>query len=341
MTLAPDISVIIVTYNQALTIERAVRSVLAQDVDSVASMEIVLADDCSTDGTSDVCRRLAERHAGVVRYVRNDSNLGLTKNYYQALARCRGRYVADCAGDDFWTDPTRLLRQYELMERNPDVTICHTGWQYYHEDTGAVSPSDPDGLRAQFCPPMTDGRLLLPHIVGHTAGCIVHLCTALYRRDTLVGRYGLGAFFSAYDSFACEDLQIVACLAAVGRVAYLPEVTLSYSVGHDSVSAPDCPARVYRFHSSVYRLTQLLEKRFGIDPSYTERYYGQTRRYLALQMYLSGDAALRRDFTAGEWSGTLDVKSRLAVALSEWRPVWMLSLFIRKLLKCLSWKPRA
>ncbi len=60
MTMRPEVSVITVTYNQALTIARTLDSILAQECDF--DYEIVIGEDCSTDDTLDICRRYAAAH---------------------------------------------------------------------------------------------------------------------------------------------------------------------------------------------------------------------------------------------------------------------------------------
>ena len=177
------ISVIITTYNQESTIARTLDSVLAQRCQW--PIEIVLGEDCSTDGTRDICRQYAEKHADTIRLFANERNKGVIDNYFDCLLQCKGKYIADCAGDDFWTDEHKLQKQLEVMEAHPEVTIAHTEWLYYDETTNATTTPPP----AVFTRPLTDGKLMLPAIITQTNRPVVHLCTSLYRAETILKAY--------------------------------------------------------------------------------------------------------------------------------------------------------
>lgn len=264
-----DISVIVLCYNQAASLARALDSVLEQQFDG--SMEIVVADDCSTDGTLAVARDYEQRYPEVVRVLDRSHNLGLRANYFDALDQCRGRYIADCAGDDFWVDPLKLQKQFEVMERHPEVTLVHTEWRM----------SDPDGShprpRAAFAAPDN----LVEALLRHDRSAMIHLSTALYRK----------AAFDAVDAVAphlfrdprnrCEDLPIVVALAATGKVVWMPEVTLNYCVGHTSVSNPPTPRSILRQYSANLYQTWRLAAYFGVPQRKLLPYYLRTLRYLA------------------------------------------------------------
>jgi glucosyltransferase len=100
------ISVIVATYNQEDTIARTLDSVLMQQCH--VPIEIILGEDCSTDGTLAVCQRYADEHPDVIRLIANKQNKGLVDNYFDCMLAAQGKYIADCAGDDFWTDPLKL-----------------------------------------------------------------------------------------------------------------------------------------------------------------------------------------------------------------------------------------
>ena len=100
------ISVVVVTYNQAATIGRTLDSILMQQCH--VPFEIVIGEDCSTDDTRAICQNYAEKHPDIIRLICNERNKGIVDNYYDCLLTCRGKYIADCAGDDFWIDTQKL-----------------------------------------------------------------------------------------------------------------------------------------------------------------------------------------------------------------------------------------
>ena len=107
-TSPPLISVCMTTYNHAPYLRQAVESVLSQQTSF--DFELVLGEDCSTDLTAEICREYAAKYPGRVRLVTGDRNVGWRANYRRTFDACRGKYVAYCDGDDWWTDPCKLQR---------------------------------------------------------------------------------------------------------------------------------------------------------------------------------------------------------------------------------------
>ncbi len=97
---SPLVSIQIVTYNQQQYIARAIQSALAQ---TYSPLEVVVADDASTDGTTAVVQELNDPR---LRYIKNEVNIGRVANYRKALYECvSGAYVVNLDGDDYFTDP--------------------------------------------------------------------------------------------------------------------------------------------------------------------------------------------------------------------------------------------
>ena len=118
----PLVSVVMITYNHELFIREALESVLTQQADF--PIEVIVADDASTDRTADIVAELAEAHPAAVRPVLRTANIGIHANLVDALDRTQGTYVALCEGDDYWTDPLKLSRQVAFMEANPSTALC-------------------------------------------------------------------------------------------------------------------------------------------------------------------------------------------------------------------------
>ncbi len=110
------------TYNHERYLAEAIESVLAQRVRF--TFELVLGEDHSTDGTLEVARAYAARHADTIVLLAHPRNLGIWDNDQAILSRCRGKYIAWLEGDDLWSDPNKLQRQVELLEANPSASAC-------------------------------------------------------------------------------------------------------------------------------------------------------------------------------------------------------------------------
>lgn len=120
----PEVSVCCATFNHGAYIGEALESILRQK--APFSFEILVHDDASTDGTRDVVENYAGRYPGVVVPVLQDQNQYssmpvIVPRFLFPLVR--GRYVAFCEGDDFWTDDGKLARQHAAMEANPGISL--------------------------------------------------------------------------------------------------------------------------------------------------------------------------------------------------------------------------
>jgi glycosyltransferase involved in cell wall biosynthesis len=118
----PKVSVIVPIYNQAPFIRETVDSVLDQDY---PSLELVLSDDGSTDGTSDILREYAQREPERVKVEASEENTGIAGAFNRALDAHTGDYIAWLGGDDVML-PGKLSRQVAILESRPDaIGCCH------------------------------------------------------------------------------------------------------------------------------------------------------------------------------------------------------------------------
>lgn len=126
---SPLVTIIIPTYNQAAYLEDAVRSALRQDY---AKLEVIVADDCSSDSTSEVVKKFAGDRR--LRYYRNKTNLGKTANYRRSLYElANGEWVLNLDGDDYLTDENYISVAMKQISRYQNVVLFTAGvksvWQ--------------------------------------------------------------------------------------------------------------------------------------------------------------------------------------------------------------------
>lgn len=120
----PKLSIVLVSYNQEGFVGQAAASILAQDMPE-GGVEIVVADDCSTDDTLRVLRRSLADAPWPVRVLPTPHNLGITRNYERAFSACRGDYVAVLEGDDYWTYSAKLRDQVAFLEVHQECpAVC-------------------------------------------------------------------------------------------------------------------------------------------------------------------------------------------------------------------------
>jgi glycosyltransferase involved in cell wall biosynthesis len=131
----PVVSVCMITYNHEKYIAQAIESVLMQKVSF--KLELIIGNDCSTDNTNNICLQYQQQYPDVVKLYTPQKNLGMMKNFIASLSNCTGKYIALCEGDDYWSDPYKLAKQVDFMEKNPQYMGCfhNTEERYEESDT--------------------------------------------------------------------------------------------------------------------------------------------------------------------------------------------------------------
>lgn len=138
------LSIFVVTYNQEQYIRQALDSILMQQVNF--DYEIIIGEDCSTDGTAAICEEFAERINGLtdermnglkeVHVYHHNPNKGLIGNWEFVLNHCHGEYIAMLEGDDYWTNPNKLQTQVDYLDEHPEMVLTFTSADTLYEGGG-------------------------------------------------------------------------------------------------------------------------------------------------------------------------------------------------------------
>jgi glycosyltransferase involved in cell wall biosynthesis len=116
------VSICCTTYNHEKFIGQAVESFLMQQTNF--EFEIIISDDCSTDGTLQVLKTFEQKYPGKIKIFSSKKNIGAHQNMIKTVNSCMGKYIALCDGDDYWTDACKLQKQVDFLEQNPEYVIC-------------------------------------------------------------------------------------------------------------------------------------------------------------------------------------------------------------------------
>jgi glycosyltransferase involved in cell wall biosynthesis len=118
------VSICCITFNHSPYLVKCLDGFLEQTCDF--RVEIVIYDDASTDGTADIIREYAARHPTIFRpmlMTDNQYSKGVNPYFAYVFPEARGRYIAICDGDDYWTDPLKLARQVAVLEAEPAIAL--------------------------------------------------------------------------------------------------------------------------------------------------------------------------------------------------------------------------
>jgi glycosyltransferase involved in cell wall biosynthesis len=120
------VSVIMITYDHDKYIKQAIEGVLMQICDF--EIELIVANDCSPDNTDFVVNELLANNprSNIVKYTRHNLNKGMSSNFIWAVEQTKGKYIALCEGDDYWTDHLKLQKQVDFLEENNHYNIVWT-----------------------------------------------------------------------------------------------------------------------------------------------------------------------------------------------------------------------
>ena len=145
-----EVSVVCITYNHEKYIRKALDSILSQKASF--PFEVIIHDDVSTDGTAEILGEYEKKYPrlSVVYEKTNQYSKGIDFFAPIVRGRARGKYIATCEGDDFWTDDTKLQRQWEALERHPECDMCACCGVTVTEDgireVSMISPKERDGI---------------------------------------------------------------------------------------------------------------------------------------------------------------------------------------------------
>ena len=117
------LSIFVFSCNHAQFVEKCIRSVLEQKC--TYNYKIYVFDDCSTDGTAEIVKKLAVENPGSISFYENEKNMGVLHSVRKAIGLpCRAKYFAFLDGDDYWCYDGKLQAQIDFLEANPEYSAC-------------------------------------------------------------------------------------------------------------------------------------------------------------------------------------------------------------------------
>ena len=142
-TQLPLVSICSITYNHAPYIRQCLDGFLMQKTSFM--YEIIIHDDASTDGTAEIIKEYAEKYPNLITPIfqtENQYSKGLRGFYARfVFPKAKGKYIATCEGDDYWTDPLKLQKQVDFLEENPDFVMCSHRYFLYLQSENVYKKS--------------------------------------------------------------------------------------------------------------------------------------------------------------------------------------------------------
>ncbi len=201
------VSVYCMTYNQAETVAQTIKGIISQQTDFV--FELIIHDDASTDGTADIVREYAAKYPNIIRTVLQKENQFFNCNIYKEFINpiAKGRYVAVCEGDDYWTDPEKLSIQAEYMSNHPECAMC------FHAVEQLSGNGEITAVR-----PLKKSGVAQTELIIKRGGLFCPTVSLMFRRDVVESWPRFRDMADVYD----YPLQILA--AHMGSVYYIDKI---------------------------------------------------------------------------------------------------------------------
>ena len=209
----PKISIICNTYNHEKYIGQALESFVSQKIS--LPFEVLVNDDASTDSTADIVRAYEEKYPDIFKPIYQTENQFLKGVHITPdiqIARAKGKYLAFCEGDDYWTDENKLQVQYDFMEAHPEYSIC----------CHAYSMIDKNGnLIEERYDLKEDGVVPLKKLIGNQLK-VPHFATLFVRKECLDG------YNEAFYGESANDMRMRLFCAAKKPIYYINKNMSAY-----------------------------------------------------------------------------------------------------------------
>ena len=266
------VSVACITYNHAPYIRQCLEGFLMQKTNF--PIEIIVHDDASTDGTDDIIREYALKYPELFKVILQEENQYSKGVDVLSLVfeRSAGKYIALCEGDDYWTDPLKLQKQVDFLERNPSYSMCFTNAIQHFED-GSI----PDRPFSNLYEKDYLGVELFRNWCVPTASIVL-------KRDII--QSNLFQVASTNQNFVFGDIILILTCASLGKVKALPLFTSVYRVtGHGALVRQDSTEE-----GQLSYIKHIME----IPRVFGEIYKKESDRLILFQYYSLAKASLEK-----------------------------------------------
>lgn len=219
--MSPKVSIICIAYNHEKYIEKTLQSFIMQQTNF--NFEILVHDDASTDGTADIIRKYEEMYPDLIKPIyqsENQYSQNVEIVYQFNYKRAGGEYLAQSEGDDYWTDPLKLQKQYDYLNEHSEVSACiHPDKMINEEGTTIV------GYRKLY----SSNKLMTVKEALHEQKTVP--TNSIFMRNYFTSDYVVPKWY--FDSDV-TDFPLVLYLATKGPIYYMNEVMSAYRVAAEN-----------------------------------------------------------------------------------------------------------
>ena len=241
MTEKPLVSILCVAYNQKDYIAQTIEGFLMQKVDF--PIEILIHDDASTDGTAEIIKSYEAKHPELIKGIyqkENQYSKGVKVWHTFLFPIARGKYFAECDGDDYWSNPDKLQKQVSYLEAHPDCGLTYGIVRQYNQKKKAF-------LTNRGC-----DYISFEHFLSKK-NCIPAL-TACYRKDLML-QFDRTIQPAQYH-WKMGDFPLWLWFIHNSKVKFFPEIFGVYRIQDNSAAHSSDIEKQIAFYKSAHGCAQ-------------------------------------------------------------------------------------
>lgn len=272
------VSVAVITYNQQDTIAQTLDSILCQKGDF--SLEIVIGEDCSPDGTLAICQDYANRYPDIIRLLSDAHNLGIMANSARVFHACTGDFVNIIAGDDYWCDDHKLQKQLDYFSQHSDCGMVSTGGYKLLVRENKLVPNAVAPIH-----PIEDGDVKSFYFSPNYNGGVYAMPLSVLMRKEILDKVDFGEFVRR--GFPVEDLPMQAVMSQYAKWGHISDLTVVYRVYSTSATfVPVDHPKYLWYHRGLMNVRRYLNEQFPQDACFTEEMMQEYEFYKEFLLYL-------------------------------------------------------
>ena len=234
------------TYNHEKYISEAIEGVVNQKTDF--RYELVIGEDNSSDMTREICLRYKKQFPEIIKLLLNPTNIGLITNYNATLQECKGKYVAYCDGDDYWTDLNKLQKQVDFLEVNKSIDMVFTEKHVQKGQEIFINN------KITKVPDTSFESILLSNMICSPTIMI---------RAEVAKKYSLNVTKTALKlNWLTFDYPMWLEVSMNHRIGFIPEATCVYRFVQDSGSHPDNILKAYQWDKCLLDIQLYFYRRY-------------------------------------------------------------------------------